>query len=51
MIYFDKPTQQELINRFWDYLEPGGHLFVGHSEGLSSVKHRFRYVRPAVYQK
>jgi len=24
MIYFDKPTQQELINRFWDYLEPGG---------------------------
>ncbi|HSM88810.1 MAG TPA: protein-glutamate O-methyltransferase, partial [Desulfobacterales bacterium] len=44
MIYFDKPTQQELINRFWDYLEPGGHLFVGHSEGLSSVKHRFRYV-------
>jgi chemotaxis protein methyltransferase CheR len=51
MIYFDKPTQQELINRFWDCLEPGGHLFVGHSEGLSSVKHRFRYVRPAVYQK
>jgi len=51
MIYFDKPTQQELINRFWEYLEPGGHLFVGHSEGLSSVKHRFRYVRPAVYQK
>jgi len=51
MIYFDRPTQQELINRFWDYLEPGGHLFVGHSEGLSSVKHRFRYVRPAVYQK
>ena len=33
MIYFDKPTQQELINRFWDYLEPGGHLFVGHSGG------------------
>jgi chemotaxis protein methyltransferase CheR len=51
MIYFDKSTQQELINRFWDYLEPGGYLFVGHSEGLSSVKHRFHYVRPAVYQK
>jgi chemotaxis protein methyltransferase CheR len=51
MIYFDKPTQQELINRFWDCLEPGGHLFVGHSEGLSSIKHRFCYVRPAVYQK
>jgi chemotaxis protein methyltransferase CheR len=51
MIYFDRPTQQTLINRFWDYLENGGYLFVGHSEGLSAVKHRFRYVRPAIYQK
>ncbi len=51
MIYFDRPTQQELINRFWGLIEPGGYLFVGHSEGLSSVKHRFRYVQPAVYQK
>jgi chemotaxis protein methyltransferase CheR len=51
MIYFDRPTQQELVNRFWDFLEPGGHLFVGHSEGLSGIRHPFRYVRPAVYQK
>ncbi len=51
MIYFDRPTQQRLINRFWELLEPGGHLFVGHSEGLSAVKHSFKYVRPAVYQK
>ncbi|MDX2501961.1 MAG: CheR family methyltransferase [Deltaproteobacteria bacterium] len=26
MIYFDRPTQQKLINRFWDLLEPGGYL-------------------------
>jgi chemotaxis protein methyltransferase CheR len=51
MIYFDRPTQQELIHRFWDVLEEGGYLFVGHSEGLSAIKHRFRYVRPAVYRK
>ena len=51
MIYFDRPTQQKLINRFWDLLEPGGHLFVGHSEGLSAVKHKFRYMRPATYRK
>jgi len=51
MIYFDRPTQQELINRFWDTLEDGGYLFVGHSEGLSAIKHRFRYERPAVYRK
>ena len=51
MIYFDRPTQQTLINRFWDLLEPGGYLFVGHSEGLSGIKHRFQYTRPAVYKK
>ncbi len=50
-INFDKSTQQELINRFWDYLEPGRYLFVGHSEGLSSVRYCFRCVRPAVYKK
>ena len=51
MIYFDRPTQQTLIQRFWDILEDGGYLFVGHSEGLSAIQHRFRYVRPAVYRK
>lgn len=51
MIYFDKPTQQRLINRLWDFLEPGGWLFVGHSEGLSAISHNFSYIRPAVYRK
>jgi len=51
MIYFDRPTQQTLIQRFWDILDDGGYLFVGHSEGLSAIQHRFRYVRPAVYRK
>jgi chemotaxis protein methyltransferase CheR len=51
MIYFDRPTQQQLINRFWELLEPGGFLFVGHSEGLSAINHKFRYMRPATYRK
>jgi chemotaxis protein methyltransferase CheR len=51
MIYFDRPSQQKLINRFWELLEPGGYLFVGHSEGLSTIKHNFRYMRPATYRK
>jgi chemotaxis protein methyltransferase CheR len=51
MIYFDKPTQQALINRFWELLEPGGLLFVGHSESLTATAHRFRYVRPAIYAR
>ena len=51
MIYFDKPTQGRLVSRFWELLAPGGHLFVGHSESLTGLDHRFRYVQPAVYVK
>jgi chemotaxis protein methyltransferase CheR len=51
MIYFEKDVQGRLVDRFWDLLAPGGHLFVGHSESLTSLKHRFRYVQPAVYVK
>jgi len=51
MIYFDRPTQQRLIHRFWDMLAPGGELFVGHAESLTGLAHQFTYVRPAVYMK
>jgi chemotaxis protein methyltransferase CheR len=51
MIYFDKKTQERLVQRFWDLLAPGGHLFIGHSEGLTAGRHAFRYVQPAVYIK
>lgn len=51
MIYFDKDVQARLVDRFWELLAPGGHLFVGHSESLTSLKHRFTYVQPAVYVK
>jgi chemotaxis protein methyltransferase CheR len=51
MIYFDRPTQEKLVNRFWDLLEPGGHMFVGHSESLTALDHQFVYVQPALYRK
>ncbi len=51
MIYFDKQTQANLINRFWKLLRPGGTLFTGHSESLTGIKHRFRYVRPTIYER
>jgi chemotaxis protein methyltransferase CheR len=51
MIYFDKATQEELIGKFASYLGPQGHLFVGHSESLTGLRHSLSYVRPAVYRK
>ncbi len=51
MIYFDKATQEQLVNRFWKFLKPGGYLFVGHSESLTGSPHKFRYVQPAIYMK
>ncbi|KDR94555.1 chemotaxis protein methyltransferase CheR [Peptoclostridium litorale DSM 5388] len=51
MIYFDHDTKYELVEKFYDCIEPGGYLFVGHSESLEREKTRFKYVRPAVYRK
>lgn len=51
MIYFDKPTQATLVNRFYNLLASGSYLFVGHSESLNGVAHNYRYIQPAVYLK
>ena len=51
MIYFDEPSRQILVKRLYEQLAPGGHLFVGHAESLLGLKHGFRQVRPAVYER
>jgi chemotaxis protein methyltransferase CheR len=51
MIYFDRPTQEKLVNKFHRYLKPGGYLFIGHSESLQWVEHPFKSLAPTIYQK
>lgn len=51
MIYFDRPTQRQLMSRFYRYLKKGGYIFIGHSESLQWVEHQFSYVEPTIYQK
>jgi len=51
MIYFDKPTQERVVQNLSQFLEPGGYLLIGHSESLMGVKHSLDYVQPAIYKK
>ena len=51
MIYFDDTTKNNLIKKFYDILEPGGFLFIGHSETIKREETSFKYIMPAVYKK
>jgi chemotaxis protein methyltransferase CheR len=51
MIYFDRPTQETLVELLAEKLVPGGHLLVGHSESLSGVRHTLKLVQAAIYVK
>ena len=41
MIYFDKPTQHRILQKFAPLLAPGGRLFAGHSENLGFARDVF----------
>ncbi|MBC3796147.1 CheR family methyltransferase [Acetobacterium tundrae] len=51
MIYFDQPTKDRLSEKMYDCLEPGGYLFIGHSESIDLRTTKFKYMMPSVYQK
>lgn len=51
MIYFDRPTQEQLIARLKEQLVPGGYLFVGHSESLVGIEHGMKCARPSIYRR
>lgn len=51
MIYFDRQTQERLVSKFHQCLKPGGYLFIGHSESISSVAHEFIQVEATTYKK
>ncbi|MCX6944018.1 MAG: protein-glutamate O-methyltransferase [Opitutales bacterium] len=51
MIYFDRETQEELVDRLARRLVPGGYLFVGHAESLIKLRHSLKMIQPAIYQR
>lgn len=51
MIYFDRQTQEQLVRKLTDQLQPGGYLIVGHSESLMGIKHSLESIKPSIYRK
>jgi chemotaxis protein methyltransferase CheR len=51
MIYFDRPSQEDLVERLTRQLVPGGFLMIGHSESLSGVRHNLKAMHPAIYRR
>jgi len=51
IIYFDKQTQEKLMNKFSQYLNQGGYLFLGHSESLHGYNTPLTQVAPTIYRK
>jgi chemotaxis protein methyltransferase CheR len=51
VIYFDKPTQKTLFERFANIIDHEGYLFIGHSENLFQLSNRFRLLQQTVYMK
>ena len=50
MIYFDKPTQHEVLQRIARVLAPDGLLFAGHSESFLHAAELFKPVGKTVYR-
>lgn len=51
MIYFDAPTKQALVNRFYDVVKPGSYFFIGHAESVNRNDTKFQYIKPAIYRR
>ncbi len=51
MIYFDKPTQRQILDRFAQALRPGGLLFIGHSENFTDQRQHFALRGKTVYER
>lgn len=51
IIYFDKPTQEKLIEKLINQLNPGGYFFLGHSESIFSRNLPIVQMAASTYKK
>ncbi len=51
LIYFDRNTQEKVINKLCLQLKPDGYFFIGHSESLSGMNVPLEHVKPTIFKK
>lgn len=50
-IYFDKPQQQKIVEKYARLQYPGAYLFIGHSETLNTISRDYTLIGQTVYQR
>lgn len=51
LIYFDRETQENVINKLCRHLKPGGYFFLGHSESITNIDVPLNQVKPTIFTK
>ncbi len=51
IIYFERDTQEKVINKIMNHLRPKGYFFIGHSESLTNMNVPVRNVKPTIFIK
>jgi chemotaxis protein methyltransferase CheR len=51
LIYFDRPTQERVIQKLCMKLKKDGYLFLGHSESLTGLNLPLKQIRPTIFKK
>jgi chemotaxis protein methyltransferase CheR len=51
LIYFDRETQERVINKLCMKLKPNGIFFLGHSESITSMQVPLKQIKPTIFRK
>ncbi len=51
LIYFDKPTQEQVVRRLCSYLRPGGHLILGHTDSTTGMTLPLQWLGNSIFRR
>lgn len=51
LIYFNRDTQEQVINKLCNKLKKGGYLFIGHSESILGMDVPLQQIKPTIFKR